>query len=142
VKSFLLDQRRLAGVGNIYASEALHRAGLDPRRRAGALRPAEWRALARAVAAVLGEAVERMGTTFSAYRTLWGEPGGYGDQLRVYDRAGAPCRRCGTPVRRIVQAQRSTYFCPFCQGGRRVAVRSGTRTANRKAVARKDSRKS
>lgn len=115
IKLFLLDQRRLAGLGNIYASEVLHRAGVDPRRAAGAIRPAEWDAIAREIVAVLGEAVERMGTTFSAYRTLWNEPGAYGEQLRVYDRAGEPCRRCLTPIRRIVQGQRSTFFCANCQ---------------------------
>jgi len=118
VKSFLLDQRRIAGLGNIYASEVLHRAGLDPRRRAGALSAREWDAVAREIVAVLAEAIARMGTTFSMYRTVWGEPGQYGEMLRVYDRAGEPCRRCGTPIRRIVQGQRSTFYCPACQGGR------------------------
>jgi formamidopyrimidine-DNA glycosylase len=115
VKSFLLDQRRLAGLGNIYASEILFRAGVDPRRRAGVLRPAEWEAIAAAVPVVLGEALERMGTTFSTYRTIWNEPGQFAERLAVYDRAGEPCRRCGTPIRRIVQGQRSTFFCPACQ---------------------------
>lgn len=115
IKLFLLDQRRLAGLGNIYASEVLHRAGVDPRRAAGGIRPAEWDAIAREIVAVLGEAVERMGTTFSTYRTLWNQPGAYGDQLRVYDRAGEPCRRCRSPIRRIVQGQRSTFYCAVCQ---------------------------
>jgi formamidopyrimidine-DNA glycosylase len=116
VKAFLLDQRRIAGIGNIYASEILHRAGVDPRRRAGRVTAAEWRAIAAEIRAVLEEAIGRMGTTFSTFRTLWNEPGGYGEQLRVYDRGGEPCRRCGTPIRRIVQAQRSTFYCPRCQG--------------------------
>lgn len=115
VKSFLLDQRRLAGIGNIYASEILHRAGVDPRRRARAVAGAEWQAITAEIGAVLGEAIERMGTTFSMYRTLWNEPGAYGERLLVYDRAGEPCRRCRTPIRRIVQSQRSTYYCPTCQ---------------------------
>ena len=115
VKNFLLDQRRVAGIGNIYASEILHRAAVDPRRRAGTLSKMEWSAVARETAAVLGEAIARMGTTFDMYRTLWNEPGTYGDQLRVYDRAGQPCRGCGGSIRRIVQGQRSTYFCPSCQ---------------------------
>ncbi len=123
VKSFLLDQRRIAGLGNIYASEVLHRAGVDPRRRAGALTVAEWNAVASEITAVLGEAIARMGTTFDTYRDVWGEPGRYGALLRVYDRAGEPCRRCGTPIRRIVQGQRSTFYCPVCQGpGRRSKV--------------------
>ncbi|HEY3217139.1 MAG TPA: bifunctional DNA-formamidopyrimidine glycosylase/DNA-(apurinic or apyrimidinic site) lyase [Candidatus Eisenbacteria bacterium] len=119
MKNFLMDQRRVAGVGNIYASEILHRAGVDPRRRASALSLAEWDAVARQTTQVLEEATERLGTTFRSFRTPWNEPGGYGEQLRVYDRAREPCRRCGTPIRRIVQNQRSTFFCPSCQGRRR-----------------------
>jgi formamidopyrimidine-DNA glycosylase len=115
VKGFLLDQKKIAGIGNIYASEILHRARVDPRRRAGTLRAAEWEAIAAEIGAVLNEAIARFGTTFSMYRTLWNEPGTYGDQLRVYDRAREPCRTCGTPIRRIVQGQRSTFFCPRCQ---------------------------
>ena len=117
VKAFLLDQRRIAGIGNIYASEILHRAGSRSAPQPVAVTAAEWRASrARRSAPVLDEAIERMGTTFSTYRTLWNEPGAYGEQLRVYDRGGEPCRRCGTPIRRIVQAQRSTFYCPRCQG--------------------------
>ena len=116
VKNFLLDQRRLAGIGNIYASEILHRAGVDPRRRAGVIGRQEWVAIAAETIAVLGEAIDGMGTTFSTYRTLWNEPGAYGERLMVYDRAGQPCLRCGTSIRRIVQGQRSTFFCPGCQG--------------------------
>jgi formamidopyrimidine-DNA glycosylase len=117
VKNFLLDQKRLAGVGNIYASEILHRASIDPRRRAGRLKAREWDEVARETVRVLSEAIERMGTTFSAYRTLWNEPGSYGSQLLVYDREGEPCRRCGGTIRRIVQGQRSTFYCPRCQRG-------------------------
>jgi len=118
VKTFLMDQRRIAGLGNIYASEVLHRAGLDPRRHAGGLALHEWEAVAAEIRAVLAEAIAGMGTTFSTYRTVWGEPGQYGESLRVYDRANEPCRGCGTPIRRIVQGQRSTFYCPSCQGGR------------------------
>lgn len=117
-KSFLLDQRRIAGVGNIYASEILFRARVDPRRAAGLLALPEWGAVAAEMTRVLNEAIARMGTTFSMYRTLWNEPGTYAEKLRVYDRADQPCRRCRTPIRRIVQAQRSTYFCPSCQPSR------------------------
>jgi formamidopyrimidine-DNA glycosylase len=115
IKNFLLDQRRVAGLGNIYVSEILHRAGVDPRLRAGRIQPDEWRALAGVIPVVLEEAIERSGTTFSMYRTVSGQPGRYGERLRVYERAGEPCRTCGTPIRRIVQGQRSTYFCPRCQ---------------------------
>lgn len=118
IKVWLLDQRRIAGIGNIYASEVLFRAGVDPRRRAGALDAEAWRRVAREVPAVLEESIARMGTTFSSYRTIWNEPGQYGERLLVYDRAGESCRRCETPVRRIVQAGRATYFCPACQRAR------------------------
>jgi formamidopyrimidine-DNA glycosylase len=76
---------------------------------------AEWEAVAREIQAVLGAAVDRMGTTFSMYRTLWNEPGTYAERLLVYDRAGKPCQRCGYTIRKLVQGQRSTYFCPNCQ---------------------------
>jgi formamidopyrimidine-DNA glycosylase len=116
VKNFLMDQRRIAGLGNIYASEVLHRAGVDPRRGAGALTARDWERVATEIGVVLAEAIGRMGTTFSTYSTIWGEPGRYGELLRVYDRAGEPCRRCGAPIRRIVQGGRSTFYCPVCQG--------------------------
>ena len=122
-KTFLLDQRRIAGVGNIYASEILHRARVDPRRLAGRLKVPEWGAVAGEMTKVLNEAIERMGTTFSMYRTLWNEPGTYGERLLVYDRAGEPCRRCRTPIRRVLQGQRSTFFCPSCQPPRPLSGR-------------------
>jgi len=115
VKSFLLDQRQLAGIGNIYASEILHRARVHPARPAGRLAGDQWNGIAEATRRVLGEAIDRSGTTFSMYRTLWNEPGSYGEQLRVYDRGGEPCRTCGAAIRRVVQGQRSTFFCPSCQ---------------------------
>lgn len=131
IKVWLLDQRRIAGIGNIYASEVLFRAGVDPRRRAGALEALAWDRIAREVPAVLEESIARMGTTFSTYRTLWNEPGQYGNELFVYDRAGEPCRRCGTTVRRIVQGGRATFFCTTCQrvGGAKRHARS--RLSNR-----------
>jgi formamidopyrimidine-DNA glycosylase len=118
IKGFLMDQRRLAGIGNIYASEILFRARVDPRRPAGRLAAPDWQAIVAALATVLGQAIARMGTTFSTYRTLANQPGRFQERLRVYDRAGAGCRRCRTPIRRIVQGQRSTFFCPLCQGAR------------------------
>ncbi len=110
VKNFLLDQRRLAGLGNIYASEVLFRALVDPRRRAGTLSRAQWTRIAAEIPVVLEAAIARMGTTFGTYRTIWNEPGQYGEQLLVYDRRGEPCPRCGGPVKRIVQGGRSTVF--------------------------------
>jgi len=125
IKTWLLDQRRIAGLGNIYASEVLFRARVHPRRLAGALTREEWRRVAAEIPAVLEESIARMGTTFSTYRTIWNEPGQYGDELLVYDREGEPCRACGAPIRRIVQAGRSTYLCPDCQRGASRAPRTG-----------------
>lgn len=115
IKTWLLDQRKIAGVGNIYASEVLFRTRVDPRRRAGSITATEWERLAFEIPAVLEQSIARMGTTFSTYRTIWNEPGQYGDQLLVYDRLDQPCRVCGAPVRRIVQTGRSTFFCAHCQ---------------------------
>ncbi len=115
IKVFLMDSRRIVGVGNIYASEALHRARIDPRTPARRLSPERCARLARAIKATLRAAIRAGG---SSLRDYVGADGGYGCfQLRtlVYDREGRPCRRCGATVRRIVQAQRSTYYCPGCQ---------------------------
>lgn len=115
IKNALLDQRRLAGLGNIYASEALHRARIDPGRPAGSLGLDETRRLHRAIRGVLREALDRAGTTLRDYRAVNGRSGSFQTRLRVYARADEPCRRCRTPIRRIVQAGRSTFYCPDCQ---------------------------
>ena len=127
IKNFLLDQRRIAGLGNIYVSEILHRARVDPRLAAGRLTGAQWQAVAKSIPRVLKQAIERSGTTFSMYRTVSGQPGRFGERLRVYERSGEPCRRCGTLIRRIVQGQRSTYFCPGCQARGANAARARRR---------------
>jgi formamidopyrimidine-DNA glycosylase len=115
IKTWLMDQRRVVGVGNIYASEALFRAAIDPRRPAGSIAPAETVRLRDAVRDVLLEAINFRGTTLLDYRDASGESGGFAARLRVYDRSGEPCRHCGTPIQRIVQAGRSTFFCAQCQ---------------------------
>jgi formamidopyrimidine-DNA glycosylase len=115
IKVWLMDQRRVVGVGNIYASEALFRARLDPRRPARDLDPAELTRLRRAVRAVLRDAIAFRGTTLLDYRDASGAEGGFAARLRVYDRAGEPCRSCRTAIERIVQGGRSTFFCPCCQ---------------------------
>jgi formamidopyrimidine-DNA glycosylase len=115
VKTALMDQRRIAGVGNIYASEALFRARVDPRRPGRDLSPAEVKRLHRSVRAVLREAVERAGTTFQNYRAVNGRSGQFQVSLRVYGREGEACAVCRRPVERIVQAGRSTFYCPACQ---------------------------
>jgi formamidopyrimidine-DNA glycosylase len=115
VKLFLMDQHVVVGVGNIYASEALFRAGVRPRRAAGRIKPAEWQRIVQAIRQVLGEAIRQGGTTLRDYVNADGTPGYFRQKLFVYERAGEPCRRCKTPVRHLVQGQRSTYFCPECQ---------------------------
>jgi formamidopyrimidine-DNA glycosylase len=115
IKNVLLDQRRVAGVGNIYASEALFRARIDPRRPAGSLDRAETARLHRSIRAVLREALTSAGTTLRDYRAVNGRSGSFQTRLRVYGRDESPCSRCGTPVTRIVQAGRSTFFCENCQ---------------------------
>jgi formamidopyrimidine-DNA glycosylase len=115
VKTWLMDQRRVVGVGNIYASEALHRAGIDPTRPALALTTAEAGVLHASIQQVLQEAIDYRGTTFLDYRDASGERGGFASLLRVYDREGQPCTRCGHPIERIVQGGRSTFYCDRCQ---------------------------
>jgi formamidopyrimidine-DNA glycosylase len=119
VKEFLLDQSKIAGIGNIYASESLWRARVSPRRRARNVGPVRARALHAAIVDVLRDAVRKAGTTLGEtsqdYVDSDGVPGGFQDFLAVYDREGEPCRRCGMSIRRIVQGQRSTYYCPRCQ---------------------------
>ena len=115
VHAWLLDQKRVAGVGNIYASEALFRARVHPSRRARELAPDEGRRLHAAVRKVLAEAVESRGTTLKDYRSFEGWEGSYAGKLRVYGRAGQPCRRCRTTLERIVIGGRSAFFCPRCQ---------------------------
>ena len=114
-KAFLMDGRRLVGVGNIYATEALHRAGVHPRRSVARLSGERWTRLARAVVEVLEEAIREGGTTLNDFADGAGNPGEFQLVLGVYDREGEPCPRCGADVRRIVQAGRSTYYCPRCQ---------------------------
>jgi formamidopyrimidine-DNA glycosylase len=115
VKAVLLDQRTLAGVGNIYADEALWRARIHPLRTAGSLRPAETRTLRDAIRDVLELAIERQGSTLRDYALPDGEAGGMQEEFRVYGRLGEPCDRCGTPIERIVVGGRGTWYCPRCQ---------------------------
>lgn len=121
IKVALLDQRAVAGIGNLYASEILHVAGIHPRRRCDDLRPAEWQTLHAAVRLVLEEAIRFEGSTLSdgTYRNALNEAGAYQNHHRVYDRADQPCPRCATMVIREVQAQRATFFCKSCQPRRR-----------------------
>jgi formamidopyrimidine-DNA glycosylase len=115
IKAALLDQRVIAGIGNIYVNEILFRAGVRPMRRAHRVRAAEFEGIAVATRAVLHEAVERRGTSFSDYFDSDGIPGTFQDLLAVFDRAGEPCRRCGTAIKRRAQGGRSSFYCPSCQ---------------------------
>ena len=117
LKNFLLDQTHLAGIGNIYASEILHRCRLHPVTPANSLSARQVRELARVLRRVLTEAVAAQGTTISDYRTGENQAGGYQAFLRVYGREGDRCRRRGCPgvVVRTVQTQRSSFHCPVCQ---------------------------
>ncbi len=115
VKNALMDQSRLAGVGNIYASEALYAARIDPARAAETLTDGEIRALHRQLRGILRDAVESSGTTVSDYRAVNGRSGSFQERLKVYGREGESCFRCGTPIRRIVQSGRSTFYCRDCQ---------------------------
>jgi formamidopyrimidine-DNA glycosylase len=112
---FRITRGRRVGVGNIYASEALFRARIRPRRAARSLSRAEAARLVRGVRAVLRQAIRSGGTTLRDYLGADGAPGYFRQRLYVYERRGKPCRRCGTPVRATRQGQRSSYYCPSCQ---------------------------
>ncbi len=117
LKTLLLDQSFIAGVGNIYADEALWRARLHPLRAADTLDAREIRRLHRAVRQVLREGIANRGSSISDYVGADGEPGNNAERLAVYRRTGEPCFRCGRRIERIVVGQRSTHFCPRCQPG-------------------------
>lgn len=115
VKLFLMDNAIVVGVGNIYASEALFAAGIDPRRSAGAVSQARYQRLAGEVKRILAWAIERGGTTLRDFLNPDGAPGYFFRELFVYGREGEPCRVCGTAIRQQVIGQRSTFWCPRCQ---------------------------
>ena len=115
VKLLLLDQRIVAGLGNIYVCEALFRAGIDPRKSAGKVSKPKLEALAKAIPEVLEDAIQAGGSTLKDFAAPDGELGYFSKQFDVYDREGEPCRVCGGQVKRVVQGGRSTFFCPRCQ---------------------------
>jgi formamidopyrimidine-DNA glycosylase len=115
VKAAILDQRRVAGVGNIYADEALWRARIHPQKPAGDLRAHELRALHRGIRAALKAGIARQGATLSTYRTPDGGRGAMQHEFKVYGREGEPCERCGRPIEKIRAAGRGTWYCPGCQ---------------------------
>jgi formamidopyrimidine-DNA glycosylase len=127
LKTLLMNQDFLAGIGNIYADEALWRARIHPLRDAGTLRPHDVRRLHKALRDVLAEAVERRGSSVDDYTAPDGD-GSMQEHLQVYQRAGEPCDRCGRPIRRIVVGGRSTHFCSWCQ---RLPARQRNAASNR-----------
>ena len=115
IKQLLMNSNLVVGVGNIYASEALFHAGIRPQRSAARIRRDEFAPLVRSIRKVLRAAIRQGGTTLRDYVSPDGTPGYFRQKLFVYERSGEPCRVCSTPIRRIVQGQRATYYCPRCQ---------------------------
>jgi formamidopyrimidine-DNA glycosylase len=115
IKSFLLDQRNLAGVGNIYADEALFRAGVHPSRAAGSLRPAQYELLAGAIVEVLAAGIDARGASIDDFRHPDGARGSFQDRFLVHRRAGEPCPVCGGTIEKLVVGGRGTYVCRHCQ---------------------------
>jgi formamidopyrimidine-DNA glycosylase len=115
IKAFLLDQRRVAGVGNIYADEALYRAGIHPMRRAGALSTAQHAQLRDALIEALRAGIDARGASIDDFRHVDGLRGAFQDEFLVHRRAGEACRRCGTDIVKMVVAGRGTYVCEGCQ---------------------------
>jgi formamidopyrimidine-DNA glycosylase len=131
LKSFLMTQSAIAGIGNIYADEALHRAGLHPLSPAGSMRPEHCEALVEGIVEALEAGLDSGGASIDDYRDARGERGSMQDQFLVHTREGEPCLRCGEEIRRVVVSGRSTYFCPGCQ--RRLRRRPRRRGARRSA---------
>jgi formamidopyrimidine-DNA glycosylase len=129
IKSFLLDQRHVAGVGNIYADEALFRALIHPLRPAGSLRPVQYARLRDGVREALAAGIDARGASIDDYRDPDGVRGSFQDRFLVHLREGEPCVRCGTPIRKLFVGGRGTYVCPRCQPAPRrrgpLAARSG-----------------
>jgi formamidopyrimidine-DNA glycosylase len=115
IKSLLLDQGRIAGLGNIYADESLWAAGIHPARAGSSLTAAEATALRHKIKVVLRHAIRAGGTTFSDFRNVHGEMGRFRDRLKVYGHQGEPCPRCGTTIQHLRAAGRGTHICPRCQ---------------------------
>lgn len=128
LKPLLLDQAFVAGLGNIYVDEALHRAGLHPLRSSASVRRASADTLHQAIRSILAAAIEREGSSFDTfYRTPEGKPGEYQHLFQVYGRGGQPCRTCGSTIQRLVVGQRGTHVCPRCQPRPRGTALAGRR---------------
>ena len=115
IKNLIMDQKIVAGVGNIYASEVLYRAGVRPTRRASRVKRNEIDLIAKFIPIILRDAIDGRGTTFRNYRESEGRPGTFADRLQVYGREGEKCYRCSTVIRNVVVGQRASFYCPTCQ---------------------------
>jgi len=115
IKQFIMDQKVVVGVGNIYASEALYMAGIHPMRAAGRISPARYQRLVTAIKQVLAQAIAQGGTTLKDFSGADGRPGYFEQQLQVYGRAGQPCLSCGRSILNKVIGNRASYYCPACQ---------------------------
>ena len=131
LKSFILDQRRIAGVGNIYADEALHRAGLHPLRPAGSLTLAQWTTLKQTIEDALADGIDAKGASIDDFRHVDGARGSFQDRFLVHTRAGAPCPSCGATIRKLVVGGRGTYVCERCQPRPRRARETSALVASR-----------
>jgi formamidopyrimidine-DNA glycosylase len=127
IKAFILDQKRIAGVGNIYADEALFRAGLHPLRPAGRLTGTDWARLRDGIEEALSAGIEAKGASIDDFRHIDGARGSFQDRFLVHRRAGLPCPRCGKTIRKIVVGGRGTYVCERCQPKPRSRPRAGSR---------------
>ncbi len=115
IKTFIMNSHIVVGVGNIYASEALYMAGINPKRQASKISLARYDALVSAIKTVLQRAIKQGGTTLRDFTRQDGKPGYFQQQLSVYGRADQPCKQCGSGIKQFTQAQRSTFYCPKCQ---------------------------
>lgn len=115
IKSFIMDQKVITGVGNIYACESLFLSGIHPKRGAGRISQQRYQQLASTIQSTLNKSIQQGGTTLQDFRNSEGRPGYFQQQLLVYGHEGEPCQSCSTPIKRITQSQRSTWYCPHCQ---------------------------
>jgi len=115
IKQFIMNSHIVVGVGNIYASEALFLAGINPKRSAGKISLERYKLLVDAIKKILRRSIKQGGTTLRDFLHSDGQPGYFKQQLNVYDRKGEPCKQCGTPIKQFTQGQRSTFYCSHCQ---------------------------
>ena len=139
IKAAILDQRTVAGVGNIYADEALWRGKVHPLTPASVLTPDEVKAVHKGIRAALQAGVRRQGSTLRDYQLPDGSSGTAQDKFKVYGRAGLPCERCGTPIDKIRVAGRGTWYCPYCQVYRGAAAYAASNSSSRPSRSRRQS---